>query len=560
MQKVFGEVKSLEKYASEKFCLTEDLMIENAALSLEQAIRDYFASAARRLAACETVHRLAARAATFAPKIFIMCGSGNNGADGYALARRLAGEFDVAVIAILEPKSPECIKLSNAARAAGAQIITKLNAELIADATIIVDCIYGTGFRGTLSDELAEFLVDVNVLASYKIACDIPSGIDKQGRAATICDGEPLAFCADVTVSMGGYKIALFSDAAKCFTGKIVCGKIGVSEKLLTENFETPFMFLEKSDMKLPVRTNAREKSAHKGTYGHATFLMGEKFGAATIAAKAALNFGAGLVSVVAVRQPHGNMHGDSQDDAYNEMRKAAHSDIRKAAHEFLPELMYVDELPENMTAVCIGSGLGRGKIFSDAAECACAKIRDTVAAQAQKSCGVVFDADIFYHPEFDKLLSDTLSAAISSAPSSRGQVVLTPHPKEFQSILRICMNRDLSVAEIVENRFELAQEFSRKFPECVLVLKGAYTLIAQNGNVRICGEGTSALAKGGSGDVLAGMICATLAQGYSAIDAATTCVLAHGIASQKFDGSYALTPMKLIDAVANLPHTASNN
>lgn len=557
--KIFEEVKSLEKYACEKFGLTEDLMIENAAMSLERVVRKALAASASagalaggRGSARAEASASAARAANV-PQICILCGSGNNGADGYALARRLAGEFEVAIVAISEPKSPECVKLAEAARAAGAQISTQLNIRQLADCTVIIDCIYGTGFHGQLSYELAKFLHEINSLGTYKIACDIPSGIDKNGVIATVCDGEQLAFCADVTVTMGGYKIALFSDVAKNFTGKIVCGKIGVSEARLTEKFETPFALLEANDMKLPFRKN---KASHKGNYGHVAVFMGEKFGAATIAATAALNFGAGLVSLVDVCAD----------------RKSSAS----AAPAFSPELMYAESLPETTTAISVGSGLGRGAILEYSAELvrkwlsAAANARLSASGEASASGrisasgrvsanarGIVFDADIFYYEKFAELINDALA--------KNAQVVLTPHPKEFQSLLRICMNCDLSVAEIVERRFALAQEFSKKFPDCVLVLKGAYTLIAQNGNVRVCGEGASALAKAGSGDVLAGLVCALLAQGYNALDAATTGALAHAIASQNFcdarheitasetAASYALTPMKLIDAVARL-------
>lgn len=640
MQKIFTEVKTLEEYACSKFSLTEDLMIENAAVSLEKVIRAVHASARQATTPRGFAH---------VKKICILCGSGNNGADGYALARRLAGEFEVAIVATEKPKSPECKKLSAAASAAGVKIVShhdvifsgkderysvnfNRSESAIQDADVIVDCIYGTGFHGTLDSETARLISRVNKLSAYKIACDIPSGIDKNGKIATTAKtGEkisPLAFCADITVTMGGYKLALFSDAAKCFTGKIVRGQIGVAERKLTENFTTPFMLVERADMKLPLRTGSENKAAHKGSYGHAVFFMGEKFGAATIAATAALNFGAGLVSVIDVCQ-----------------------DEKKLAPALSPELMYTDAIPENATALCIGPGLGRGRDVANAlnktlhewlrqaqlsnpSQQAQLQKSQVAKSQMKNSRAVVFDADIFYQENFPDLLREALK--------SNMRVVLTPHPKEFQQILHTCScellnaagakteaastsSCDLSLAEIIANRFELARELSKKFGSAsgvlcsdyahgtnhyensasdthgengtccatyasggvVLVLKGAYTLIAQNGEVRVCGEGTAALAKGGSGDVLCGMICALLAQGYDALEAATTAVLAHGIAAQKFDAgerhckldggsegditsegeayssasgmrcicasNYALTPLKLIDAVATL-------
>lgn len=539
MQKIFSQVKSIEEYACQKFNLSEDLMIENAAMSLENAVMghlagDGYAAGENRLASVIC-------AATYVPKICILCGSGNNGADGYALSRRLAGEFSVAIVAVSKPKSPECVKLAEASRAVGIKIFclyedASVENIFLENTDVIVDCIYGTGFHGTLDDKLINLLQKANCSKGYKIACDIPSGIDKNGLIATVHGEKAIAFSADVTVTMGGYKLALFSDAAKNFTGKILYGKIGVAESLLTENFVTEFYLLEKCDIKLPLRT---DQSSHKGNYGHAVIFMGEKFGAATIAATAAMNFGAGLVSLIDICDG-GNTDCNSEKNA-----------LATASPSFFsPEFMYVKELPENTTAISVGSGLGCGNNFNVAIK-HIKKLLDKASAKkeknscAGKSYGIVFDADIFYYEKFAELLAETVSKNV--------QIVLTPHPKEFQSLLDICLSRKLSVAEIVEKRFELVLEFSKKFPSITLVLKGAYTLISANGNIYVAGEGTPALAKGGSGDVLAGMICALLAQGYNATDAAITSVLAHGIASQKFSDSYSLTPMKLIDAVAEL-------
>lgn len=518
MQKIFSQVKHLEKYASEKFNLSEDLMIENAAISLEEVIRKIF-----RSEQCQPAQP---------PKICILCGSGNNGADGYALARRLAGEFSVTIAEVFKPKSAECIKLAEAVHAAGIKILgcngnSSVASKFLENADVIVDCIYGTGFHGALDGKVTNLFQKINNYKAYKIACDVPSGIDKDGIITTGYGdgGKAVAFSADVTVTMGGYKLALFSDSAKNFTGKILYGKIGVAGSLLTENFETPFYLLEKTDMKLPWRT---DQSSHKGNYGHASIFMGEKFGAATIAATAAMNFGAGLVSLVDI----------------------CYTTDAQAPRFFSPEFMYAKDMPSNTTAISVGSGLGHRNNFN-IADRLIKNLFDEISykkeknSSTKKSCGIVFDADIFYYRNFLELLVESISHNL--------QIVLTPHPKEFQSLLEICFNCKMTVDEIVEKKFELAQEFSKNFPSVTLVLKGAYTLISANGNIYVSGEGTPSLAKGGSGDVLAGMICALLAQGYNATDAAITSVLAHGIASQKFSDSYSLTPMKLIDAVSEL-------
>ena len=156
-----------------------------------------------------------------------------------------------------------------------------------------------------------------------------------------------------------------------------------------------------------------------------------------------------------------------------------------------------------------------------------------------------VLDADIFYWPQ----IKDVLAA--------KKNVVLTPHPKEFAALLKNLGMGECAVAQVVERRLELAKEFCAAFPDATLLLKGANVLIAsklqgeEEPRVYINALGTSALAKGGSGDVLAGMTAALLAQGYEPLEAAVTASIAHASASHAFDSAdYALTPFGLIGEI----------
>ena len=171
---------------------------------------------------------------------------------------------------------------------------------------------------------------------------------------------------------------------------------------------------------------------------------------------------------------------------------------------------------------VVCGCGLGERKI--------------DLAALRDKSC--VIDADLCYKREILSLLSDN------------SNLIITPHPKEFCSLLKIAGIADLSVSELQERRFEFARAWSDKFSG-VLVLKGANTLIAQASAIYVCDKGSAALAKGGSGDVLAGLIGGLLAQGYSPLKASICGVLAHALAARAFaKNSYALSPLDLIEEV----------
>lgn len=492
MYKLYENVKPLEQYVSRKYGLAENIMIENAAAALEQEVR---------------LH-----AGTENAPVCVFCGSGNNGADGYAFARRIAGEIPVSVYCAAEPESEDCIKQHATAAAAGVRFVSRASfLRELAAYGIVVDCIYGTGFHGTLDGKIAGLIEKINNASCFRIACDIPSGIDKFGAVATTSADKPLAFSADVTVTMGARKTALYSDAAKDFCGCIRCAGIGVSSALFESGVPDAYL-LAPSDMKLPVRTR---KSVHKGDFGHAAVLAGEKEGAAVIAGTAALNFGAGLVTLV--------------DLLTN----------RRTAFKIPPELMCGTELPANTTAVLLGSGLGRSDYGA-------VKIVEQWLA-AHKTAGLVLDADMFYYGGIMQLL-DALAENCLHA-----RVVLTPHPKEFQSLMNLCALGDYTIQQIAVGRLSYVKKFTARFPHTVLVLKGANTVISCRSGIFISTEGRPCLAKAGSGDVLAGFICALLAQGYSAEDAAVTGVLAHGCASQHAASSYSMTPLKLIELAARL-------
>jgi len=151
----------------------------------------------------------------------------------------------------------------------------------------------------------------------------------------------------------------------------------------------------------------------------------------------------------------------------------------------------------------------------------------------------LICDADLFYQDVILDILKN------------KKELVLTPHPKEFASLLKIIGFADVSAYEVQQRRFELAREFSARFKDVVLVLKGANTIIAQNKKLYISTMGTNTLSKGGSGDVLGGMIGSLLAQRYLPLDAAITAVLAHSLSAKRFKGTnFSLAPQDLIEGI----------
>ena len=186
---------------------------------------------------------------------------------------------------------------------------------------------------------------------------------------------------------------------------------------------------------------------------------------------------------------------------------------------------MQSKKIPENTTALCIGMGLGTKYDKSI--------ITNKIAK--------VIDADLFY----DKNILDILK---------QDNIVLTPHPKEFCALLKLTKIVDISIDELQNNRFKYLSIFAKKYPKLTILLKGANVLIAKNKKIHINRFGTSALSKGGSGDVLSGLIGSLLAQGYNCLDATINGSLAHTIGALKYSGNnYSLTPEELINQIKKL-------
>ncbi|WP_295150855.1 NAD(P)H-hydrate dehydratase [Campylobacter sp.] len=543
MKKIFFSTEELDARASAKFGLGEQILMENAAGKIEGEIRKRLKKGSRVLA---------------------LCGGGNNGADAMAALRKLSGDFSCTVLCVLENRSAAGKFQADAAQAAGVKFIDIASAKddcghvegASSKDTCAHEGVGGSSLKGASEPrgELeslsgADISGDGDKLSAkftstkFEIAgrgdecgnlggeCGEPSVLhDEITSADCIIDGifgsglnKPIsseiceilslansskslkiavdipsgidgsgrilggAFCADLTIAMGALKLALFSDGAKDQVGRIKVANLGISRS----NFEgrSEYFLLQKSDLKLPLR---RKQNTNKGDFGHTYVVSGQMSGAAQMAALAAHAIGSGLVSVVSEKPLN-----------------------------LSPILMQKSSFDAARVVVC-GCGLGKRKI--------------DLAALRDKSC--VIDADLCYESEILSLLN------------ANSNLILTPHPKEFCSLLKIAGIADLSVSELQERRFEFARAWSEKFSG-VLVLKGANTLIAQAGIIYVCDKGSAALAKGGSGDVLAGLIGGLLAQNYSPLQASICGVLAHALAARAFaKNSYALNPLDLIEEV----------
>ena len=515
MKKVFENPSELETLAKQALSIPPFLMMENAARFLSDFVISIIKN--KRIS-----------------QIVILSGKGNNGGDGFALARLLCTAYENLSVTILVPQLPVaeeakmqfemCQKLA-VQTVFNDKIITFLqNLEANSQkpdffyetqetqvSYIIVDCLFGIGFHGELSKEFVQIFDILNKIKAVKIACDIPSA---------------LYFQSDFTITMGAHKTVLFSDKAKAVCGKIIQAPLGIPPKVF-ESFLPPVAFLlEMCDAKFPFRKN---KSAHKGTYGHTAVIACQKSGAAILAATSALNFGSGLTSLV----------------------KTSFSDLEQ--FKISAELMINCSIPDKTTAVILGPGFCEDENSIS--------IFDEVLGwfNTTENPAILLDAGVFGCRNFISFLTK-LNSVLNA------KIVLTPHllemsrflhqtkdafPEKFQDF----EDNDFSVQVLANDsnkKIALSKRLMQIFPNVTIVIKSANTFIATENQVFICDEGRQNLAKGGSGDVLAGLIGSLLAQKYSAKEAAITGVWAHANASKRFgEEAYDLTPGKLIHEVS---------
>lgn len=613
MEQIFESVKEIEKeiscFLSDDSDVAESIMIENAAMSLEQHVLKIADSKKK--------------------SVLIMCGSGNNGADGYTLARRLFGKCKINLLQCEDPKSLHCkksfenlqslIKKSYADKNSDKTLIGlfalkdkevkgTLLEKVIEKSDVIVDCIFGTGFHGTVEEKYQNLFKVVNHAQAKRIACDIPSGLsgtsglrsdgdgrsdaglrsDDCGRKAAVCktntDNSTLSsmtpqelkrnlFFADKTISMGAHKIGLFADAAKDAVGKLIRAEIGVSDEFffrMAENvFQTASNQQLTSNQQLAsnqqLTSNQQPVSITQPASYEKLYLL-EKSDAKLPERKSQNthkgNFGhtciiSGTKCGAAILSAEAALKtGTGLSTIY------AIDSSKTAEFKIDPSVMISEGIPSNANAFVLGPGFGR----DDSAKSDENKANENKSCKSQnknelfkkyldlikeKNTAVVLDADSFYYDDTVKFLKDVCSSDNANQKECEiktSRVVLTPHPKEFSELLKRTGFSEYSVKEITETRITLAREFSKKYPSAVLILKGANTIIASNGTICICTLGSPSLSKAGSGDVLTGIIAALLAQNYSALDAAITATIMHATASTKCTNNYSQTAENLID------------
>lgn len=413
----------------------------------------------------------------------IFCGKGNNGGDGLAIARMLINKsIDVNVYIIefgavgTEDFQANLQKLheltTNIHFIQSKEFFPEINKD-----DVVIDALYGSGLNRPLKDLSADLVEFINQSSANIISIDVPSGlfIDKSSVDNAIIK-------ANTTLTFQCLKLCFLVAENADYFGDVKVLDIGLHPQFL-QTIDSPLELIEHPNIQNIYKP--RKAFSHKGTYGHALIIAGNKgkMGAAVMAADACLRTGAGLTTV-------------NVPEAYFNI---IHTKLPEAMCDAREEIFHF----EKINAVGMGPGLG---------------IKPQTTEMLQKLLHefknpAVIDADALNIISQNKYLINEI----------KEDSVLTPHPKEFERLFGET-NNDF-------DRIQLALERSTKY-NFIIVLKGKYTLIAKQGKGWFNTTGNAGLAKGGSGDILLGIITALIAQKYSPIDAALLGVYIHGLAA----------------------------
>ncbi|MGI9317229.1 MAG: NAD(P)H-hydrate dehydratase [bacterium] len=406
-----------------------------------------------------------------ADRVVVMCGPGNNGGDGYVVAR-LMHQIGVQVVVVRtsEPKTKDATTVCQAYLKVGGSIEENAS-EVVACADLIVDALLGAGLTRTPSPPFASLIEDVNQNPCPCVAIDLPSGLS--GDTGQAFDPTINATC---TVTFIGKKLGMYTA-----DGETVCG-----ERIYESLDIDPEVYRHVSpaaQILAAPKFAPRKSNSHKGNYGDVVIAGGDygMLGAVLLAGRAALRTGAGLVTV-ASRENHLDKPALSQPELM--------SDVYEQSGQ-------CEALLSRADAIVIGPGTRKN-----------AWGQDIFTATTQTGCARVIDAG-------------GLRMLAATVRNKFDQQVLTPHPGEAAALLK-CTS-----AEIQQDRVAAATAICDQFGG-VCVLKGAGTIIAGNGLVRICDRGNPGMASAGMGDVLSGMIGALLAMGMAPMEAACAGVWLH--------------------------------
>lgn len=488
-----AQMREVDRLTTERYALPSLLLMENAAMRTVEAVEKKYGSVKGKRA-------------------LVICGKGNNGGDGAAIARQLYTKgglvtalllgrvedtkadarvnFDAAGALASSPEGFDFFEIEN-----HEQFLQQANTEKY---DLFFDAIFGTGLTRQVSDLFEQAILFLNHCKPV-IAVDMPSGLNADAA-------EPIGanVCADLTVTFTAPKIANIFAPAADNNGEVVVAAIG-SPAVLIQACGSKLNFVEPSMIESWLESSRRSPQAHKGDAGKVLLIAGSrgKTGAACLSGEAAMRAGAGLVTIATAQTAQPTVAAQVIAECMTEA--LAETEAGSIAFEALEQAI---TLASERDVVALGPGLG------SADESTRNFVRQMIS---RRQFSMVLDAD-------------GLNALVGWTQNLKGSdefpLILTPHLGEMARLV------DKPIEDVAQNRIEIAGDFATTH-QVILVLKGSRTLIAApNGEVYVNPTGNAGMATGGSGDVLTGIVAGLLAQKKDdAIGATIAAVYLHGLA-----------------------------
>jgi len=454
-----AQIRALDRYAIDELGIPSYMLMTRAGEAGFSALRSCWPSSQR---------------------IAVLCGPGNNGGDGYVLARAaLEQRMDVRVIALADPE-----RLQGDARCAWQEfraaggVATEWQPDLIEQVDVIVDAIFGVGLSRPIAGEIAAIVESVNASPAHVMSLDIPSGL-----AADSGQILGVAIQAERTIAFLGLKLGFYLGEGPNCTGIVMCDGLDVPR----DAFDAVGAAASRIDEDTVASSlPRRRRTTHKGQQGHVLLIGGGTgmAGAARLGGEAALRVGSGLVTV-ATKPENATAIAANRPELI--CRGVTHAQD-------------LESLIERADVVAIGPGLSQDEWA-----------HEMMRGVAECNKPMVLDADALNF--------------LAQHPRTKSNWVLTPHPGEAGRLLGI------SAAEVQADRLSAALRICSKYGG-VVVLKGAGTLVVSDGDLpHICDRGNPGMASPGMGDVLTGVVAGILAQTADVISAARAGVIVHAMA-----------------------------
>ncbi len=483
-----------DRYTSEVFGLPSLVLMERAALKVADTVKSL---------------------STFPKSVLVVCGSGNNGGDGFAVARLLKPYIAVTEVFFAGDHahmSEQC--------ALQESLFLKMGGKIVSSPTwdgydVIVDALFGIGLTRAIHSPYSELIEKINNSRAAVIAVDIPSGIHPDTGAVM-----GAAVHADITVCFQYYQFGHV-----LYPGREYCGDLKlVDVGIVSGTADANAFILEKED--IPSLLPKRSRRSHKGDYGNAWINAGRKnmSGCACLAMEAAYRMGCGLVTGISAE----------------ENRTILQSSIPEAL--FIPDEVFLSALAEKSlsmkaSAYAVGPGIGTdafGKCLLD-------------AALSLSEGPLIIDADALTLLSMDPhAMQKTCQRSLNHRAT-----ILTPHPGEMARLIHG------SVREVLLDPVSVAMSYAKR-SGCIVVLKDAATIVTDGVRIYLNTSGCDGMAVGGSGDVLTGIITGLCAQGMDPFLGAILGVCLHGLAGEEAQKQLGSRSMLASDIIRYIPKVLS--